>query len=75
MLKEKQLRFAEWKVSPTTKEFLEAVAERIAEAKEQLTSASNTHEYDQFVKGMILAYKEVLEVTPVITEEGDIDAV
>ena len=41
---------------------MEAVKQRIEEAKDNLLPATNTFEYDMFVKGMIQAYREVLDV-------------
>lgn len=41
---------------------MEAIQSRIEEAKENLLPASNSHDYDLFVKGMIHGFSEVLEL-------------
>ena len=74
MLREQQLRFLEWKENPVTSEFLNLIRNRIEEAKNHLTPSTNTHEYDLFVKGMIHAYQEVVDVKlDILLEEIDKD--
>ena len=43
---------------------MEAILERVEEAKENLLPASNTHEFDVFVKGMIYGFYEILDIKP-----------
>ena len=62
MPREQQQRFNEWKENQVTKEFLGAVKERIKGATDNLLSWTNDHEYDLFMKGMIQAYNEILDV-------------
>jgi hypothetical protein len=47
------------------------VAERIQEAKDQLSDPNSDPDRDRFLKGMIWALREVLEVEPQITIEED----
>ena len=62
MPREQQQRFNEWKENQVTKEFLGAVKERIKGAIDNLLPSTNSHEYDMFMKGMIQAYNEILDV-------------
>ena len=55
-----QEMFREWERNSVTKEFKEAIAARIEEAKMQLVN-SDDPEFDRLVKGMIRAYWEVLD--------------
>ena len=50
------------------------IKERIAEALENLANASNERDYDVFMKGMVFAFREILEWTPE-TEEEYVDEV
>ena len=54
---------------------MEVVVERIEGLKTQLVSRDNSHETDTFLKGMIWAYNEVLDVQPAITVEDIENAV
>lgn len=60
---------AQWKSHPVTKLLNEAIQERIEDAKEQLVASSN-YEFDQFVRGMIKAFRDVLEADVKPTIEG-----
>ena len=51
----------EWRNHVVTLEVMAAIKERIEEAKEVLVS-SNDPEYDRLLKGMIRAYKDLLDV-------------
>ena len=62
MPREQQQRFQEWKENQVTKDFMQAVGQRIEGAKEHLVPSTNSHEYDLFMKGVIHAYREVLDV-------------
>ena len=68
-------QWAEWKKSSITIEVMAAIAERIEESKDQLCSASNDRDFDQFVKGMIRSFSEVLEIKLETTIEEDSDEV
>lgn len=46
----------------------EAIRERIAEAKVELSQPSNDREYDLVIKGMIRAFDEMLDIRPDIFE-------
>jgi hypothetical protein len=39
------------------------------EALENLAQANNERDYDLFMKGMVFAYREILDWTPETTEE------
>lgn len=41
------------------------------EALDNLAGLNNERDYDQFVKGMVFAYREILEWTPEIQEDKD----
>ena len=62
MPREQQQRFNEWKENQVTKEFLDAVKERIKGAIDNLLPSTNSHENHMFIKGMIQAYNEILDV-------------
>lgn len=54
--------FQLWKSEPVTEAFLEACQERIEEAKEILSvEAGMNPEQDNFYRGFIRAYREMLE--------------
>ena len=59
--------FQEWIGHPVTRELLEAVKERIEEAKEVLV-LSDDPEYDRILKGMVRGYNEVLEWQPEVVD-------
>ena len=68
-------RWQEWKASPVTVAVMEAVNERIDAAKDQLTGPNNERDFDQFTKGLIWAFNEVLSIKLDIPTERDEDAV
>lgn len=70
MPREQQQRFQEWRENPVTNEVFDAIKARVLGALENLSVSTNTHEYDLFLKGMILAYREVLDVNLDMTIEG-----
>lgn len=45
---------------PTWLELVEAVSEKLRLSREKLESSSNDRDLDQFIKGQIAAYKELL---------------
>lgn len=47
------------------------IRERIQEALENLAIVSNERDYDVFMKGMVRAFREVLEWVPETVEEED----
>ncbi len=55
-------QWQEWKNSNVTLAVMMQIQERIEEAKDQLVGPSNDRDFDQFVKGMIRAFQEVLDV-------------
>ena len=61
----KHEQWLEWKNHPVTSELREAVRERVNEVTEHvMNSASNTRDFDQFCKGMVRAFTEVLDYKP-----------
>ena len=68
-------QWAEWKKSSITVAVMAEVANRIEEGKDLLCSASNDRDFDQFVKGMIKAFSEILDIKLDTTEEEDEDEV
>ena len=65
--------WAEWQRNNVTLEVMEQVRNRIEEAKDQLVGPSNDRDFDQFVKGMIRGFTEVLEVQLDLTTEEEWD--
>lgn len=61
----------EWQRNSVTLEVMEQVRSRIEEAKDQLVGPSNDRDFDQFVKGMIRGFTEVLEVQLDLTTEEE----
>jgi hypothetical protein len=56
-------KFQEWERSPVTLAVKAAILERIEAAKEELVSnAFGSTDFDQFTRGMIKAFREVLDV-------------
>ena len=53
---------------PVTKAIKDIIAERIAESKDAIVASSDA-EFDRFVKGMIWAFNEVLEIKPDLIDE------
>lgn len=62
-------QWREWQSHPVTERVKAAIQERIQEAKDQLSDPNSDPNRDRFLKGMIWAFKEVLEAKPEITEE------
>lgn len=54
--------FRDWRKNPVTQEVMEVIRERINDSKNALVVGTNDREYDLFVKGMIKAFNEVLEM-------------
>ena len=66
-------QWQEWQRNSVTLEVMEQVRSRIEEAKDQLVGPSNDRDFDQFVKGMIRGFTEVLEVQLDLTTEEEWD--
>ena len=64
-------QWQEWQKNSVTLEVMEQVRSRIEEAKDQLVGPSNDRDFDQFVKGMIRGFTEVLEVQLDLTTEEE----
>jgi hypothetical protein len=55
---------------------MDQIRNRIEDSKEQLLGANNDRDFDQYVKGMVRAFMEVLDVRlDLTTEEEDTDEV
>ena len=67
-------RFREWKENPVTLAVLDQIRNRITESKDIL-AGDNDREFDIYIKGMIRAFNEVLEVDLDITTETQEDEV
>lgn len=52
----------EWQRNSVTAAVMDQIRARIEDAKEQLIGPSNDRDFDQFVKGMIRGFQEVLDV-------------
>ena len=69
-------QWQEWKNSDVTLAVMDQIRVRIEDSKEQLIGTFNDRDFDQYVKGMIKAFTEVLDVRlDFITEEEDEDEV
>ena len=55
-------QWQEWTKNNVTIQVMDQIRRRIEDAKEQLLGPSNDRDFDQFVKGMIRGFNEVLEV-------------
>ena len=64
-------QWAEWKRNNVTEAVMLQVQDRIEEAKELLCGVGNDRDFDQYIKGMIRAFSEVLDVQLEIEEEED----
>ena len=65
-----------WRKNEVTQAVMNQIRDRIEESKEQLIGASNDRDFDQYVKGMIRGFMEVLDVRlELTTEEEDEDEV
>lgn len=63
----RQEQWVEWKSHPVTLALKEAINQRILEATDQIVSGpSNDRDFDQFMKGMVRAFNEVLVAEPEI---------
>ena len=62
-------KLQEWLQSPVTVLQKEVIRERVVEALENLAHANNERDYDLFMKGMVFAYREILDWTPETEEE------
>jgi vacuolar-type H+-ATPase subunit E/Vma4 len=65
-----QEMWLEWRDHPVTEAVRQAVRDRIEQAKDQLTSPDSNPERDTLLKGMIWAFKEVLDAKPEIQGEN-----
>ena len=69
-------QWQEWKRSDVTQAVMDQIRERIEEAKDQLLGSNNDRDFDQYVKGMVRGFSEVLEVQlDLPTEEDEEDEV
>jgi len=53
--------WVEWKNHPVTKVRNQAINQRITDCQEEILKSENP-DYDKMVKGMVRAFREVLEV-------------
>ena len=72
MLRKRQV--AEWLESPVTEALKQAVAERVNDCAEEILRSTDP-DYDRTIKGMVHAFREVLEWEPETVEENDEDEV
>ena len=69
-------QWQEWKRNNVTVAVMDQIKGRIEDAKDQLLGANNDRDFDQYVKGMVRAFSEVLDVQLELTiEEEDEDEV
>ena len=68
-------QWVEWLRSDITVLVMDQVRDRIEEARDQLCGPSNDRDFDQFVKGMIRGFQEVLEVQLDTSEEESEDEI
>ena len=69
-------QWQEWQNLPATKAVREAVLDRIEESKDQIVfGAQNDRDFDQFTKGMIRAFVELLQIEPDLIIEDDKDEI
>ena len=61
----------EWQRNNVTLQVMDQIKDRIEEAKDQLIGPSNERDFDQYVKGMIRGFQEVLDVQLDLTIEED----
>lgn len=64
-------QWQEWKRNSVTLAVMESIQSRIEESKEQLLGASNDRDFDQYVKGMVKAFSEILDVRLELSTEED----
>ena len=55
-------QWQEWVKNSVTIQVMDQIRRRIEDSKEQLLGPSNDRDFDQFIKGMIRGFNEVLEV-------------
>lgn len=67
--------WAEWRKNSVTEAVMEQIQVRINDAKDQLIGPSNDRDFDQFVKGMIRGFQEVLDVQLETFEEDSEDEI
>lgn len=65
----------EWQRSSITEAVMGEIKVRIEDAKNQLIGPSNDRDFDQFVKGMIRGFQEVLDVQLETFEEDSEDEI
>ena len=65
-------QWVEWKRNNVTEAVMLQVQDRIEEAKELLCGVSNDRDFDQYIKGMIRAFSEVLDVQLEIEDKDEI---
>ncbi len=75
MLNVEPQQWAEWKRNSVTLAVMNQIQVRLDDAKDMLAGASNERDFDQFLKGMIKAFSEVLDVQLELTIEEDSDEV
>ena len=68
-------QWQEWRENKVTSAVMDQVKFRIEETSEKLTGPSNDRDFDQFLKGMIWAFNEVLDVQLDITTEEELDEI
>ena len=69
-------QFLEWESHPVTAAVKQVVKERIEQATSLVVNGpSNSQEFDQFMKGMIRAFNEVLDVQLEEISEEPLDEV
>ena len=68
-----QEEWFEWRENPVTLALREAIKERIKDHQEELSDPDSPRERDILIKGMILAFQKILDISPaendLITEE------
>lgn len=64
-----------WQRNSVTEAVMDQIRVRIEDAKDQLVGPSNDRDFDQFVKGMIRGFQEVLEVQLDTSQEEDEDEI
>lgn len=59
----------EWREHPVTKATLTAIEERVQSIVEEILATRDSPTYDIFLKGMIHAYREFLDVKPALLDD------
>ena len=66
-------QWREWRDHPVTVVLGESIKIRVEEAKDQIVGSTDP-DFDRFAKGMIWAFREVLEFEPDLTlEESNVE--